>query len=419
MKAWTVAELDNVVTSLKALVGARLQEIKTLGHDIVLGFYGEGAMLWLWIDLNALRPAILPWTELPLPLSSKKSPVNLFLRAHFDGRVLLDIQRVEEWGRVVKLMFSEGDEIEIRLFPHGANFLCRAGGKSIAWEKPEPLSPPMATGEERIKRSLDDLREQWLALRGQAPSKKAAKSDPLARAKAELDRKKKALVKVEQELQRKNDLPWREIGMWLKREQSLDVPQEWEPFVDKRRKLSWNIDEVFAKARDVEGKIFGTEQRRKLLQDEIARLEREVEKPAALIAVKPEKETIQPLKGSEAEGRTLRINEELVAFAGKNASDNLKLLRKARAWDYWLHLQDRPGAHVILFRNKTTKISDAILRQVTEWLVKIQLGAKFEKHSKEKMKVIVAECRHVRPIKGDKLGRVNYQNERILIYQVP
>jgi predicted ribosome quality control (RQC) complex YloA/Tae2 family protein len=165
--------------------------------------------------------------------------------------------------------------------------------------------------------------------------------------------------------------------------------------------------------------LFGTEQRLRLLLEDIARLERELEKPVTQMVVKPDRPAFQPLKDSEAVGRTLRINEELVAVAGRNATDNLKLLRKARAWDYWLHLQDRPGAHVILFRNKSTNVSDATLRQVIEWFVRLQLGAKFAKHAGEKMKFLVAECRHVRPIKGDKLGRVHYQDERVLIYQVP
>lgn len=419
MKAWSVSELDNVVASLRPLLGARLQEVKTLGVDIVLGFYSEGSLLWLWIDLSALRPSVLPWAELPIPLASKKTPVHLFLRAHFVGRPLFEVTRDESWGRVVRLTFGEDAELELRLFPHGANFLARSAGKAIAWEKPAELQPPAPTGADGPLRNLEALREQWLRVRGKGGGKKQAAHDPVARLKVELERKRKALTKVEQELQRKTELPWREVGQWLKIHQSMNVPPEWNPFVDKRRKLAWNIDQAFTKARDVEGKLFGTEQRRKLLIEQIEALEAELQKPASQIALKADRPVFQPLKNSGVDARTLRINEELMAVAGKNAADNLKLLRKARAWDFWLHLRDSPGSHLILFRNKSTSVSDAVLRQVIEWFVKLQFGAKLEKHSKEKVPVIVTECRHVRPIKGDKLGRVNYQNERILIYQVP
>ncbi len=427
MKAWTVLELDNVVASLKALLGARLQEIKALGNDLALGFYSNGDMLWLWVDLNALRPSLLPWTQLPLPLESKKkSPLNLFLRAHFDGHKLTAVERLSAAGRVVQLTFSGGQSLEIRLFPHGANIIARAGEKSLSFAKVEPLieAPQAAAAGDLLNRDLAALREQWLALRvgagrgGGGKGKKNSQNDPVSRVSGELARKEKALAKVEEELKRKSDLPWRAVGEWLKEKQTLDVPAEWAPFVDKRRKLSWNIDQCFGKARDVEGKIFGTEQRLKLLKEEIQGLRRELEKPPSEMTVKPKTPSLQPLKDSDATGRTLRLNDELVAVAGKNAADNLKLLRKARAWDYWLHLQDQPGSHVILFRNKSTTVSDAVLRQVIAWFTRIQFGKKYANYAGDKVKVIVTECRHVRPIKGDRLGRVNYQDERILIYQL-
>lgn len=422
MKAWTVSELDNVSSSLKALLGARLQEIKTSGHDLVLGFYSAGEMLWLWLDLNALRPSLLPWTELPISLTTKKSPLNLFLRAHFDGHKLSAVERVAAAGRVVVLTFSGGQTLEIRLFPHGANVIARAGDKSVAWAKVEELQPvPVAAAEPLLNRSLDQLREEWLRLRGgkAVGGRKNTGSDPVARVQAELARKQKALQKVEEELARKKELPWRAIGEWIKEKQSLEVPEEWVPFVDKRRMLSWNIDQCFGKARDAEGKIFGTEQRLRLLLEEIEGLKKELAKPPGEMSIKPKTPSLQPLKNSDASGRTLRLTEELVAVAGKNAADNLKLLRKARAWDYWLHLQDQPGSHVILFRNKSTAVSDAVLRQVIAWFVRLQFGKKYSNYAGDKLRVIVAECRHVRPIKGDRLGRVNYQDERILIYQVP
>lgn len=423
MKAWTVSELDNVVASLKALLGARLQEIKAAGNDVALGFYTNGEMLWIWADLNALRPSLLPWTNLPLSLEAKKkTPLNLFLRAHFDGHKLTGIERVKDYGRVVRLTFSGEQTLEFRLFPHGCNVIARSGEKSLSFAKVEPLVEAPPAPSELLNRDLDALRQQWLSLRGGAAGgggkKKGASADPVSRVKGELARKEKALAKVNEELQRKTDLPWRAVGEWLKSNQTLEVPEEWQPFVDKRRKLSWNVDQCFAKARDVEGKIFGTEQRRKLLREEIDGLKLELEKPPGEMTIKPQTPSLQPLKDSDASGRTLRLSDELVAVAGKNAADNLKLLRKARAWDFWLHLQDQPGSHVILFRNKSTSVSDAVFKQVIAWFTRIQFGKKYSNYVGDKVKVIVTECRHVRPIKGDRLGRVNYQDERIIIHQL-
>ena len=142
MKSWTVSELNNVVGALKPLIGLRLQEVQTSSQDVVLGFYSPTGMLWLWIDLNAISPCLLPWTALPLRPQVQKTPLNLFLRAHFVDKVLRGIQLSAEQGRLVHLEFAheEGEaQLELHLFPHGRNLLAHADGKHIAWQKPQDL----------------------------------------------------------------------------------------------------------------------------------------------------------------------------------------------------------------------------------------------------------------------------------------
>ena len=120
MKSWTVSELNNVVGALKPLIGLRLQEVQTSSQDVVLGFYSPTGMLWLWIDLNAISPCLLPWTALPLRPQVQKTPLNLFLRAHFVDKVLRAIRVSEEKGRLVYLEFAHdvgGAQLELRLLP--------------------------------------------------------------------------------------------------------------------------------------------------------------------------------------------------------------------------------------------------------------------------------------------------------------
>lgn len=421
MKTWTQSELNNVIGLLRPLVGLRLQEVATSDRDLVLGFYSPNGLLWLWADLNAVAPSLLPWTELPLRPAPQKSPLALFLKAHFVGRSLSDIEIPQERGRVVFLQFGapdpdeDGPRLELRLFPHGRNAIASSSGRSVAWQKPAPLPEHSDEGPSHLLiRSLDQLREEWLASRG--GSKAAAKTDPKARLENDLRKKQKALEKVRDELSRKKELPWRAIGHWLKERQTTNVPSEWEPFVDKRRKLAWNIEQCFNKAREVEEKSYGTEKRIAELEAEIARLKERLIQPAQKIPVDPPKPKL-PVSGAGAHGRTLRISEELVLMAGKSATDNLKLLRQARAWDLWFHLRDYPSSHAILFRNKNAKVGDAVLQTVADWFIRNHFGAKAEQHAGEKFDLIVAECRHVRPIKGDKIGRVTYRDERILTFK--
>jgi predicted ribosome quality control (RQC) complex YloA/Tae2 family protein len=420
LKTWTQAEFNNVAAALEPLVGLRLQEVLTSEQDVVLGFYSSDGLLWLWIDLNAVSPSALPWTDLPLRPPAVKSPLALFLRAHFVNRVLRAIEVSPAHGRVAYLHFGkDGDELklELRLFPHGRNLLAFAGGKRIAWQKPAPLHEAPEHGGVN-PRALDELREQWLARKTLKKSGAQKPTDVKSRLENDLAKKRKALQKVEEELKRKQDLPWKTVGDWLKTHQELNVPKEYEPFVDKRRKLSWNIEHCFTKARESEGKIFGTEKRRETLRREIEDTEKKLAGPLREmpnLAAKPK----VSLGDIEAQGRTLRISDELTAVAGKSAADNLKILRKARAWDLWFHMRDFPSSHAVLFRGKNTKVNDKTLFTVADWFVRNHLGAKSAQHAGEKFSLVIVECRHVRPIKGDKIGRVTYHDERVLIYQLP
>ncbi|NJM10348.1 MAG: hypothetical protein HC883_05700, partial [Bdellovibrionaceae bacterium] len=71
------------------------------------------------------------------------------------------------------------------------------------------------------------------------------------------------------------------------------------------------------------------------------------------------------------------------------------------------------------FVGQNTSVGDNIVHQIVEWYVRQHLGSKYKQHAGEKIQILIAECRHVRPIKGDRLGRVTYHNERVFTYQVP
>ena len=120
-------------------------------------------------------------------------------------------------------------------------------------------------------------------------------------------------------------------------------------------------------------------------------------------------------KGDRPAARTLHLAENMYVVAGKSARDNMDLLRKAHALDMWLHVKDQPSAHAILFRPKGAKISDEMLRKASQWLLKMSLGAKYKNHVGEKFEILSVECRFVNPIKGDRMGRVNYRNEKVFI----
>ena len=119
------------------------------------------------------------------------------------------------------------------------------------------------------------------------------------------------------------------------------------------------------------------------------------------------------------ETRKKMIDEELdvVCYIGKSAQENVKLLKAAKSWHIWIHLKDYPSAYGILFYGKNLKLSDQHIRAASQWFVEESF-----RHKKEtpgtKVKVIFAECRYVKLIKGDRLGRVTYSLAKELVISV-
>lgn len=417
MKPLTVSECDNLADCLRALIGARLQSVECAEADVRMEFFLRGNRLWLWIDLHPSLPMILPFSA-PMRFSKKmKKPMGLFLNAHFCGRRLESIERPEDSGRVIVMNFTGGARLEARLFPAGRNLMATIEDKHLHWLRPKPLpSGESHSGSDSI-RDLETLRTQWRALRGLRSSGEASKSIEKSQESGiakKLGKLKRALGQVEKSLAERLDQPWREIGEWLKSNQSLKVPEPWPPFIDAARSLAWNIQNCFTKAEEVERKIGGTRERRAQLVNEIRALE-SGEVQVAMVA-----DPRANVKAGEDRyrGRTLNLDNGMRAVVGKSAGDNLKLLRMARAWDYWFHVKDQPSAHLILFRDKGQEIKSTTIRVICQWYLRQVFGKKYEKMVGEKLPIQYAEVRHIRPIKGDRLGRVGVQNEKVFIAKI-
>jgi len=194
-----------------------------------------------------------------------------------------------------------------------------------------------------------------------------------------------------------------------------ELGSEWKDFLKHSRNRTELMQHAFEKAKQLDRKKAGTLERLEILKNEIAKLEAQVNPPQSFL--KKKSEVREQLKEAGAEGRTKRIGE-FVASRGKNAKDNLALLRTARGWDLWIHLRDYPSSHVILAVQKNQKVPDSIIQQAAIWLAQETSKSK-NWPSGTRLDALVAECRFVRPIKGDKLGRVHYQNERVFTVVMP
>lgn len=61
--------------------------------------------------------------------------------------------------------------------------------------------------------------------------------------------------------------------------------------------------------------------------------------------------------------------DNLKISIGKSESENIALLRDARADDIWMHIRDIPSSHLIIHGTKNTQVKDEILRKAGEILL--------------------------------------------------
>ncbi len=420
MKALNQLEVELVAQIIgETLMSHQLQEIVANDRGLALGFHGAGQMHWLVFDLVPNTPFLIlrPDTS-PFKKGPKTKPVGLFLNSHGKGKYLHSVEVLSDFGRVVKFVLKGGLdtlEMELRLIPKQANLLVKISGKQISWEKPLPLQPPPKIEQAIEARSYVGILKEWDEFyRGALTAKTSL--DPRVQwekqKEKDLLKKNKALSEIDKQIHSQEDRVWSRVGQELKKIGSLDVSAELKSYVDPSQSLSWNIEQAFSKAKQLATKKEGARQRQESLSLEIHKLEQTHYSP------KVQKNSLVDLmKKTEAKGRKLHLDSGAIVYLGKSGSDNLALLRQAKAWDLWVHLRDFPGAHAIIHKTREQAISEVEMRQVANWVAKESLATKSLSLG-QKVEVIYVECRFVKPIKGDKLGRVNYHSEKSLLVQV-
>lgn len=416
MKPLSVIEVQNLALELKTFEGSRLQEVRLCRDLFCLGLYGE-SLYWLVFDLNANSPQVVVLPNLDvLKLREEKKPIVLFTKANLLRASLTRVEADLAMGRVLVLGFSNNGICELRLFPHGPNVIVQSQGKSIALHKPTPIHqlevPPIMPTQ--LLPILSEKSAQWLAW-WQAKQQTKNQKPEIKKNTSKIER---AIHSIESDLKEKRKEFWQETGEWLKAHQSLKVPDEFADFIDVKKNFSQNLARCFDKAKELQKKMAGAEARLCKLREQFSQVD-----GLAQVAGKWPKTSQHSgsqqttfLQGAAARGRTFELSGGVIFYIGKSAEDNLRILREAKSWYFWLHLRDEPGAHGILTRNKNQKIPQTVLHEAAQCLLSKTYGERQKDYYGQKFAILVAECRFVRPIKGDRLGRVQYSNENSFLH---
>ncbi len=399
MKVLNTTELDYLIDSVSFLKGAEFQTVLGLRDIIVLKFWDRG-VIWLLFNLSLNTPFFLAFKkETPLNTillnKAKKRPLNLFLHTHFKGSSLTNIQRIKEYGRLIRFYFNNSTEfyIEFRAYPGGLNLTAVKKGKQVYWAKPLLLSKLSENYFPKAIRSPDVIIKQGLDFL-------RVKNDDV-QIERQIDKIATAKMKIKEGLKFLRSDGYKRFSEFLVNETKL--VRDLEGLYKKKLSLRENIE-------------WGYKQQ-KLKDVKIKRLEKRLIELAQKTSVK---KNLKILKSKTDKARVLRfleISKEIRAFCGKSAKENMELLRKAKSWYIWMHLKDYPSGHLILDIPKNYKISEKDLKQCGLFLFKTAAPKKLHSVNRVKFEVIFTEVKFVKSVKSAKNGLVQPSRIKTRLYE--
>ncbi len=386
MKQLNVQEIRSLVLEAQELVGSQLQEICSSADQLALGFWHKQSRIWLLIGMKPSMPYIVVLFDKILRIKKKETPVALFLKAHAMNKRLRKIYLLGEettaGGGGDRQVFIDLWDVQIKviLVPHKHNIFVIKEDKSISWNQPKALPKIQTSYKSENCRSPDQIREE--IFKTSVVKEKKEKISPKDKL---VDVKRKLLERYSSS---KNE--WKKVSLWLKENWSLDVPEVWKEYIDRNLSIEENFKRCIDKAKRE------TEKKKKLLV-RIKEIERDL--------------TLTPQNTFLTKGLSFAY-KDLRIFIGKNAKENLKLLRQAKPWHYWLHLRDFPGAHGVIACGRNRSLTADEIKLFSQPLFRATFRSRKNRIYGEHFDVIVTQIKYVKPIKNDKHGRVVYTHDK-------
>ena len=402
-------------------------------YRIELQFYGSGQSVTLafqsGIGATFSNAGSGKWTK-------AKKPIELFLRSHFVGSRLV----TAEIGHTLVFEFQNGNQLTLSARKELSDHLClRAEAVALKKAIEARLAPigPSGVGSRAIGFTPLDAQVDGASnepLRGAGLEQQVSDHLNLRVARAphssgRIEKLNGAIRKVELEIAIKSSDRERKCAEWIIANQSLDVPSGYKDLLRPEwSSLGQASNELFSAAKRNEKKLSRTQGRLLELKSELAREVARAGQPTGRgddqglrNQFPEERHQVEPrreeslLRQANAKGRTVRLDERLTLYVGKSAKENLSLLRQAQPFDYWLHIKDEPGAHGILRRPRGVEPTPSQFQLAARWVLFYSLKQKrAQEVSGQSFDVLLAQCRYVRPIKGDRLGRVQHTHAEVI-----
>ncbi len=318
------------------LQNARLFSIENLKDIMVLDFYPHLRERAFGYFEGSLRVTSLNTFQKEQFLA-KKTPLLLYLKAHFVGHLLQSVL-VSETGR--EILFDFGD-------------------RSMRWD----LAQKMCVLQIEGRKDYQQVLPRWASLEELKLKDFDNKNSKQVLVTQESSKKKKLLQNIEGDLKKAQD--------WILHNKKaiqffLENPTMWGE--DFSVLPGWTKD-FLAKLFELKGVVFKKEYRKTSL-DRIKQLlqrhERKVQKAQERLfkvakenEAKTTQESFQKKKIAQRQtkkqnkiGSVQKITNDLELVVGRRATENDELYRQAQSRDLWFHVRGQKGGHVWLRRGQ-------------------------------------------------------------------
>jgi predicted ribosome quality control (RQC) complex YloA/Tae2 family protein len=432
------AELERVVADLQHLVGARVSGVWQPRRDRLL------------IGLDDTRLLLVPrgpHARLHSVVRRSRSPDNPF---SFQGvcraSLIGPLSRIEKTAgdRIVDLWFGTR-RLHLRLTGRrGGLWLLDGDAVVAAYDGPAPPTLPVLppapptpsrhaspSFERRDGESWDAAAARVLGGRERDALRTERRQVLARRLQTQLARDRRLHIALHRDLEKAEQAPIARARAdavaarlhTLTRGQAIvtvpdlsDPDVEWSVALDPTRSPGANLERLYGRARRLD----------RMGDRVLEHLERVEARIATVDAALTVLDTADDARLAELEAlaptarrRTAGRSEPWATWTGphgqrvlvgKNAAGNRRLsFQRARGDDVWLHLRERPGAHVLvpMDRGKTASLELLLAAaQIVVLTAKIPEGASAD--------VQYTKARNVRSIKGAADGRVLVHDERVL-----
>ena len=337
------------------------------------------------------------------------------------------IQRDSSQGRWVDLHFLNAKNMEVVvhliLIPSASNIIISSEGKKISLNRPKELPQFLESQGDWTVRPLEDVIQKWsqFVLRIKESPQSRQKNQKGMDQDQRIKKIEKAINNIQKDLESKNSKQFDVFARLLRvsqKQAEKDFPQYYDPTANPF-KLS---DEYFQKHKTEIKKMERTRSRLEDLDKELKVIKSMTDKEyLESQKSKERKASVDLLKFKEVSINTRRFQlaDDLVAYFGKSAEDNLKLLRLARSWNYWFHIKDVPSSHMLVFCSKNRNLKSEEIQKAVFWFVQKQPALSRLYQSGDFVEILMASCGHVRSLKGAPRGHVTYSHEKRLRFKIP